>query len=253
MESAYPPELIDDICELAQGSAGPVIAYAVRTWADEYKYAVRHDRQRLLPYPSNQSDPSSPQNKEPSQEPSFGGACTVLAALHDQCCHRGEPLWPGPPANDDPVGYAIWRTIRDSVRSEPDPGYIENLLDIVRAQIAEPETPEFPLSQEAVSKDGQTPDDRHAAILDYLTKHGDRNEKVTRKEIANAIRSSESAVQRDTAWQAYNTEWRAKYGSCRTRDGKGRRPTVADGEVERLVAEQTRDAKRRKVKPYERM
>ena len=105
-------------------------------------------------------------------------------------------------------------------------------------------------------KDGRTPDQRNLAVEEYLAEHGPRDKKVTLKELAEALGCSPHAAWRTDAWVSYNTEWEERYGNCRTRKGKGRRPNVAtdltDEEVRRLAEEQAIDDSN-KVRRYDRI
>lgn len=107
------------------------------------------------------------------------------------------------------------------------------------------------------AKDGRTPEERNAAVRDYLRPNATRNKKVTSKEIAESIGASGRAVKNTKAWRAYQDEWASQHGKCSTRDGKGRRPFVQEVELERLTTEQAsdkqRDKKKRPTKQYERM
>lgn len=94
-------------------------------------------------------------------------------------------------------------------------------------------------------KDGRTPDQRNREVGAYLEEHGDRDKKITLKELAEELGCTIHAAHRTVAWKTYNTEWEERYGNCRTRSGKGRRPNVAtdltDEEVRRLAEEQAID------------
>ena len=91
-------------------------------------------------------------------------------------------------------------------------------------------------------KDGRTKDERNLAVEEYLAKNGNREEKVTLEELADVLGCSKQGALRTDAWLSYNTEWKERYGKCRTRSGKGRRPNVANDlteeEVRRLAEEQ---------------
>ncbi len=95
------------------------------------------------------------------------------------------------------------------------------------------------------SKDDRSPEERNLAVEEYLAEHGPRDKKVTLDELAEALGCSPQAAMRTPAWDSYNTEWEERYGKCRTRKGKGRRPNVAtdltDEEVRRLAEEQAID------------
>ena len=94
------------------------------------------------------------------------------------------------------------------------------------------------------AKDDRSPAERNLAVEEYLADHGNREEKVTLEELAEALDCSPQAAMRTDAWVSYSTEWEERYGRCRTRSGKGRRPNVAadltDEKVRRLAEEQAR-------------
>ena len=107
------------------------------------------------------------------------------------------------------------------------------------------------------AKDDRTPDERELAVAEYLKEHGVRDKKVTLEELSDALGCSRQAAMRTPAWESYNTEWKKRYGKCRTRSGKGRRPNVAsdltEEEVRRLAEEQAIDDARDKVGQYDRI
>lgn len=135
MEAEFPAELVEDICQLARGPARPVLEEAAREWLERHKQALRAGRHPRLPYPADQSDPYSPDPKQPLPMPDFGAGCAVLAAVHDQNCARCVALWPPPTAHEDPVGHALWKMLRKEVIKKPDPAYVRKMLDSVRMEL----------------------------------------------------------------------------------------------------------------------
>jgi hypothetical protein len=130
----WPAELVEEICELAEGPARAVLEEAVRDWLDGHKQALRAGRSPHLPYPADQSDPYSPDPKQPLPMPDFGAGCAVLAAVHDQNCARCVAWWPMP-TTDDPVGGVIWVSLRQKVSEQSDPAYVRKILAVVRAEL----------------------------------------------------------------------------------------------------------------------
>ena len=86
-------------------------------------------------------------------------------------------------------------------------------------------------------QDGAT-EEREIAVRKYIDEHGKQNGKITLSELERELGCSRQVALRTSAWDTYNTEWERRYGKCRTRDGKGRRPTIADGDIDALSEEQ---------------
>ena len=99
-------------------------------------------------------------------------------------------------------------------------------------------------SGKITAKDGRTPEERNEAVIEFLKQHGDRNKKITNKEVAEAIGESSSSVGRTPAMKAYNKKWKKDYGRSRTRAGKGRRPKVVDSADLALMTAAERDYQR---------
>lgn len=135
MKSESIADLADEICQLAKGPARPVFKKAPRRWLEVHKQALRKDLPRLFPYPADQSDPSSPDPKQPLPPPNVKQGCAVLAAVHDENCPRCVTLFPAPKAKDDPVGHAVWKQLRRVVSEKPDPSYVRKILDSVRIEL----------------------------------------------------------------------------------------------------------------------
>ena len=116
------------------------------------------------------------------------------------------------------------------------------------------------------AKDGLTPQERNVVIREYIQEHGTREQKITADEIAKALGCSKRAALNSPAWKTYNAGWEEQFGKCRTRNGKGRRPTVVQGdasflmdeksisdEMQRLAEEQARDDASDHIASYDRI
>ena len=97
-------------------------------------------------------------------------------------------------------------------------------------------------------KDGRTPDAREVAIGEYIKNRGARDRKITVRELAQELGCSERAAADTDVWKAYHKRWVKAYGNSRTRNGKGRRPLVARGDMEKLVNEQAYEDEKRRVR-----
>ena len=117
--------LLEQICRLAEGPAGPVLKEGVREWLDQKYWAFRHaveQKEKCLPaspFPLNEHSAT------------FPGACAVLAVLHE----KTEPFQLlRPDLRDGSYRHFAWGELCKDVE-DLSPRHIRNLLGYVRAEL----------------------------------------------------------------------------------------------------------------------
>ena len=117
--------LLEQICQLAEGPARPVLKEAVGAWLDQEYWAFRHaveQKEKRLPaspFPLNEHSAT------------FPGACAVMAVLHEET-ESFQLLRPD--LTPGSYRHFAWEELRKDVE-DLSPRHIRNLLGYVRAEL----------------------------------------------------------------------------------------------------------------------
>jgi len=146
MKSESTAELVEEICDLAEGPARPVLEEAAQEWLKSHKRAIAKSRlegdfpRSLLDlkwYQQLSKLHSIPSVPWPLTEGDLvldlWKGLVALTVVHDQNCKFCFRLFPAPKGEDDQVGHALWQLLHDKVREEPNLPSVRKILDYVRS------------------------------------------------------------------------------------------------------------------------
>jgi len=139
-DSRRPEALLEEICRLAEGPAGPVLKEGVGKWLSQEDRAIRHaveQKKKWLPtspFPLNEHNAT------------FPGACAALAVLHE----KTEPFYLlRPDLRHGSYRHFAWEMLCKDL-DDLEPRHIRNLLSYVRAELQKRGVA-FPSEEESTS------------------------------------------------------------------------------------------------------
>lgn len=118
-------DLVAEICQLAKGSARPVLDKGVKDWLESEARAIRQSLDLGHKYLPPPRWPLNEQNAD------FPTACAVLGVLHDKECSWCV-LFPEPKSGT--VYHLAWELYRNEVE-DLGPRYMRKVLDFVRTEL----------------------------------------------------------------------------------------------------------------------